>query len=53
VTVWLRGKKYKTKKKKGKRIHIEVRDPDLNLRLVKTYKGKDHTFHIILEEEGK
>lgn len=49
MTVWLRGKKYKTRKKK-RRLHIEVRDPDLTLELVRVYPGKDHTFHIILEE---
>ena len=52
MTVWLRGKKYRTRKKK-KRVHIEVRDPDLVLEMVKAYTGKDHTFHIILEERKK
>lgn len=51
MTIWLRGKKYKTKKRGKKRIHIEVRDPKMALALVETYRGKDHTFHIILEKE--
>ena len=52
MTVWLRSWKYKTGKKR-RRVHVEVRDPDLNLYLVKVYRGKDHTFHIILEEGEK
>lgn len=35
-----------------KRVHLEVRDPERNLAVVKVYHGKDHTLHIILQEEG-
>jgi hypothetical protein len=47
--VWLRSWRFRTKTKK-KRIHIEVRDPNLSLAIIKSYRGKDHTFHIILTE---
>lgn len=47
--VWTRAWKYRTNKKK-QRVHVEVRDPKLAFELVKVYRGKDHTFHIILEE---
>ena len=46
MTIWLRGKRIKKRK-----VHIEVRDPKMALELVKTYRGKDHTFHIILKEK--
>lgn len=49
-TAWVRSWAFKTRKTKRKRVHIEVRDPKLGLSVVKTYTGKDHTFHIILEE---
>ena len=48
-SVWLRS--WRIRSKKRKRIHIEVRDADMLLSFVKAYKGKDHTFHIILEEQ--
>lgn len=49
MTVWIRSWKIKSKKNR-RRIHVEVRDPNMRLQIVKTYPGKDHTFHIILEE---
>lgn len=60
TTLWTRSWRYKTKPVKAKkdkpakpsarRVHVEVRDPDQNLVFVKAYRGKDHTFHVILEE---
>lgn len=53
TSAWVRSWQFKTRRTKKKRVHIEVRDPKQKLELVRTYTGKDHTFHIILEEGQK
>lgn len=49
--IWTRAWRYKAKKKG--RVHIEVRDPDQTFGFVRSYRGKDHTYHVILEEGYK
>lgn len=45
---WVRAWKFKRKGKKT--VHVEVRDPKMNLYVTNIYRGKDHTLHIILKE---